>query len=320
MSHPSHEPTPSNDPPRYASTASVATALGVSVTTVKRWVDDGVLPASRTRGGHRKLLVADVLRMAREGQLPAADLSRLMPAAPAPVSVEEVRTRLSAAVTAGNTDDIRTVVLDAYQSGLTVETLADRVLAPVMTQVGHDWETGRLDVVREHQVTQAFVGVLYELRAIIRAGTGGNRPVAVGGSPEGDHYSLPTLLAKLALQEAGWDAVNVGPNTPFSAFSAAVAQFRPRLVWLSVSHLPDPPAFVAQYTAFFRTAEAAGVAVAVGGRALTDAVRQAIPYTSFGDGISHLAAFARSLNARPERPKRGRPASVRKADEAGEPE
>ena len=47
--------------------------------------------------------------------------------------------------------------------------------------------------------------------------------------------------------------------------------------------------------------------MAIGGSGLPEALRVKMPYTSFGDGMTQLAAFARSLHSRPARPKRGRP-------------
>jgi len=291
----------------YVSTAQVAQALGVSVTTVKRWVDEGVLPAHRTPGGHRKLLKFDVFRLVREGNLPQADLSRLMPVnAATPMEPAEVREDLQHAMHAGDFDKIRTILHDAYRSGLQMETLADEVIAPLMHQTGHDWQSGQIDIGTEHQITQAFVAALYELRSQLRVNTEKHRPVAVGGAPEHDHYILPTLLAKLSLLDAGWEAINLGPHTPFAALKSAIEQYSPQLIWLSVSHLHDPDRFLSEYLSFYEFAESRCVAIALGGQGLTDSIRMKMPYTMYGDGFRQLAAFARSLSRRTEPPRRTR--------------
>jgi excisionase family DNA binding protein len=297
------------DPPQYLSTLQAAKALGVSVSTVKRWVDEGVLPAHKTAGGHRKLLRAEVLALARQGDLPRGDLAALSVALPRgqAADLETVAASLQGALLGGEGEEVSAVIRRAYGSGVSVETLADRVIAPAMAKVGHDWEVARIDVWQEHRGTQLCVAALYDLKDELEARAERNRPVAIGGAPEGDPYQLATLLAQLVLLDSGWEAVNLGPNTPLPSLTRALREVRPRLLWLSVSYLEDAAGFIGAYRSLYRDAERQAVAVAVGGQALAEPIRSAIPYTTHGDGLSQLAAFARTLHPRSKPPRRGRP-------------
>ena len=286
----------------YLSTVQAAAALAVSVSTVKRWVDEGILPAHVTAGGHRRLLRAEVLALARRGELPAGDPAAAAPADPAAAAVS-----LTDVLVAGRGAEARAVVRRAYDAGLAIEALADAVVAPAMAAVGHRWAAGRIDVWEEHRGSQLAAAALFDLKDDLTARAERVRPVAVGGTPAGDPYTLPTLLAQMVLLDAGWDAVDLGPNTPLESLARAVAELRPRLVWVSASHLADPAAFVRDFRQLSRVAGEHGAAVAVGGQALTPEVRRGLAYTTHGDGLAHLAAFARALHPRPGRPRRGRP-------------
>lgn len=293
----------------YVSTMQAAKALGVSVSTVKRWVDDGVLPAHKTPGGHRKLLLADVMELARRGDLPLADLSYLLvdgdgkDARDASALAEP----LYQALVVGDAPRVRALVHGAFRQGVAVEDLADLAIHPAMERIGLDWQHGRIDVMEEHRASQLCCSVLHSWQALLEDRAEKRRPRAVGGAPEHDHSALPSLLAQMVLLDAGWDAVDLGPHTPLASFAHAIDELRPRLVWLSVTHLASEEEFVAGYRELYRHAERAGAALAIGGRAMVESVRTRIPYTTHGDGMRHLAAFARSLHPRPVRPRRGRP-------------
>jgi len=233
------------DQPQYLSTAQAAEALAVSVSTVKRWVDEGVLPAHVTAGGHRKLLRGEVLALARQGNMPRGEPAVLAGAAAGAAGADPGTTAdaLFDALVGGNGPVASSVVRRAYEAGLPVEALADRVVAPAMARVGHQWESARIDVWHEHRGTQLCAAALHDLRRGLEPRAERNRPVAVGAAPEGDPYTLPTLLAQLVLLDAGWEAVDLGPNTPLPSLARAVREVRPRLVWVSVSYLRSEAEF-----------------------------------------------------------------------------
>ena len=111
----------------------------------------------------------------------------------------------------------------------------------------------------------------------------------------------------MVLLDAGWDAINLGANTPLSSFQVALKELKPRLVWLSASYLPDPQRFLDEYGEFYKLAAQAGIAVAVGGQAFEDSLRAVIPSSLHGTCLTDLATFARTLHSCPRPPKRGRP-------------
>jgi excisionase family DNA binding protein len=276
------------------STADVANALGVSVSTVKRWVDEGILPAYRTVGGHRRLRGEDVVSAVRARLLPHRDLTAL-DALIRPTRVSALNRQLSRALQQGNGSRVRQLLRSAHHSGMSFASMADEVIAPVMKDVGHGWESGGLDVFEEHRATQLCQAALYDLKSQLSSAQVGARRLALGGGPGGDPYVIANLMAELVLLEDGWSVINLGPNTPLASFLHAVERLRPRLVWLSASHLPEFGAFHKGAAALSQAARRRGVTVIAGGRAMTADRRVKLTHIKFGDNLSELQRVASSL-------------------------
>jgi excisionase family DNA binding protein len=304
-------------PEPYLKTRQVAQALGVSVSTVKRWVDAGDLPANRTVGKHRLIPRSEAERFARTHGLKfdlraaAAGDGRLTVEADGDVDGEayavpeglvprgidaELIEGFVTTLRRGRVLDAHDILLATFREAGAVR-LADELVPPAMERIGHDWEEHGLDVFQEHRATRAIKQALMELnqRLQMAARHRPPGPLALGAAPEHDPYMLPGLLCELALREQGWDVTNLGVNLPLASLAKATRAHRPRLVWLSVTHLVDPAAFLREYASFHEVASASGAAVALGGQALTPELRARLVAASFGDRMAHLAEFARRI-------------------------
>jgi methanogenic corrinoid protein MtbC1 len=274
----------------------VARAIGVSESSLKRWCDQGLIATARTAGGHRKLAIPDVLRFLREHdyQLTSPEVLGLPPASElAWLGIARGGPRLRDALLAGDEPLARQIVIDLYLARHPLSLIFDEVIAAAIRDLGDRWACHAADVYQERRGCEISLRVLLEVRQLLPPPKTAWR--AMGATIPGDQYVLPGVMAELVLREAGFDAASLGNSIPFSSLVTAVKETRPHLFWLSVSHIAEGLDFVGEYAALSQACSAEGTALVVGGRALTEPLRQRIRYSSYCDSMQQLEAFALNL-------------------------
>ena len=286
------------DEKRYYTPRELSVALDVSESSVKRWVDDGLLVASRTAGGHRRITLAEAVRFLRSAGAPGTGPIPMFGGAVPVLPVKDtdgegLADRLFEALRHDDGETSRAVILGAFLGGWSIAALADGPIRSAMARIGELWRHSPEGIMIEHRAVDLMVQIAGQLRSLLahhRSGT----PVALGGAPAGDPYLLPSQLTALALAEVGFRDHNLGPDTPFATVMEAARRHRPRLVWLSVSaKVEDERRLRDDLITLADDLAPLGATVGFGGR-------QA-PFVPLGArairfaGIGELTAYARGL-------------------------
>ncbi|MFO0918787.1 MAG: helix-turn-helix domain-containing protein [Planctomycetaceae bacterium] len=274
-----------------------ARALGVSESSLKRWCDQGLLEVSRTAGGHRQLPVSEVVRFAREHAhtLQSPEILGLPAVSPhSRLALHRAIPLLTDALLSGEELLARQIVSDLYLARHRLTVILDEVIAAALHEIGQRWECQEADVYQERWACEITRRILFDLRRLQLPPD--RRMVAIGGTVENDLYSIPTLMAELVVRENGWQASSLGSGIPVSSLVQAVNELRPKLFWLSASFIQDPAEFLDGFAKISQACAASDVALVVGGRALTQDLREKMSYSTFCDTMQHLEAFARTIH------------------------
>ncbi|WP_399358740.1 B12-binding domain-containing protein [Thermogemmatispora tikiterensis] len=137
-------------------------------------------------------------------------------------------------------DDIRAQRLLASLLALyPVEQVCAEVVTPVLWQVGHLWETGRLSVAIEHFASNFLRGFLINLLYI---SVNENRgPLIICGCAPGEPHELAPLMLALLLRRAGMRTIYLGQSIETSSLLEVVREMQPVMLCISVTM----PAYVA---------------------------------------------------------------------------
>jgi len=278
-----------------------AATIGVSESSVKRWVDQGLLRAIRTAGGHRRISPEEAARWIREHRIQAAKVERLGDELELASGAEALRSHVEAFyehLNAGRGDEARSMALRLFLAGHTIAALADALIAPAMARIGALWQHGDEGVFVEHRATDLAVHVVKELDGAAIDQRARKRGVAaVCAALEGDSYALPPMLCAATLGEIGFKPTNLGPSTPTAVIELAAERLEAQVVCLSVSVMPPPP-LVSQVGALVQRLRAKGTRVAVGGRHVdTLGLLASSEGLYIGPSMTSLAHWARSVAA-----------------------
>jgi excisionase family DNA binding protein len=242
---------------------AAADRLGVHYQTAYRWVRSGRLPATLVSGRY----------LVDERDLEAVSAARAMPStptAPTPARLDRSAERMYDALVAGDEPAASKLARRLADEGTPVVELLQHVIVPPLRRIGQGWHDGEITIWAEHRAA-AIVGRILGLLAPNPRGR--RRGVAVVAALSGDHHSLPTAMATVALRDDNWHVHHLGADIPAEEIERFCNDHDVAIAVLTVTN-PDVRAVADETAARLRRA---GIPTLVGGagRTLDDLVTMA---------------------------------------------
>ncbi len=271
----------------------LADAIGVSESSVRRWVDAGHIPMTRTQGGHRRIALDDALRYLREIQ---ADIPRPQVLGLEQFSIDGSEDQaLLGALSAGDAVRARGILLSLYISGRHVSRIFDGPVRSVLQKLGDHGARDLPATLIEHRAMDICLQGVCQLRSLLVPPA--DAPLAIGAAPAGDASILPSMMAAAVLADAGFREANHGPNTPVEPLGQLAAEKKARLVWLSITTAPNAEKLLGEIDRLSRKLNEHKIPLVLGGRIVRDFVVRDRPNLHVVSTMAELAAFARGITA-----------------------
>lgn len=192
----------------HLSPKDLATVVGVSESSLKRWVDDGRLTAERTSGGHRRIPIPEAVRFIRETAAEIAEpsllgLAELDSAVVANSRRGGAERALMSSLSGGRADEAVGILLFEFLRSRVVGSVCD---GPIGLALNHAAEaSGAGGAHSNGQASVAAGAVGRALGAISRllAVPSHDAPTAEVRAP-GPDAALGSAMAACVLQECGY--------------------------------------------------------------------------------------------------------------------
>jgi DNA-binding transcriptional MerR regulator len=250
--------------------------IGVAPATLRAWEQRyGIPRPARSRAGQRLYGPDQERRLRRMLALMAEGFSPQVAARMALQERAEPQPARTVAAVDGPAGELRGALdalderaahaaLDRLLAAYALDTVIDRVVLPLLAEVGDRWATGELSVGQEHFASALLAGRLRGLGHALDLGGG---PRALLACPPGERHELGLLCFAVALRARGWRVTYLGADTPIDAMRDAARLAEPDLLVVAATMPAVLPACADGLAAL-----AAERPLALGGRGVAPAI------------------------------------------------
>lgn len=192
------------------------------------------------------------------------EMERVGPPAPPPLgSISALAILDGARRAVGEMDQAQLErILTRGAMAISVPTLVDDVLIPLLGGIGISWRRGELGPAHEHLASVVIRRFLEWLLDTLDVGNAG--PILIAATPARERHELGALLSAVSAASEGWKAIYLGPDLPPEEIASAADRLGARVVALSLVDPALSEAFVTEISGL-REALPAAVRLVVGG-------------------------------------------------------
>ncbi|MEJ2636725.1 MAG: helix-turn-helix domain-containing protein [Calditrichia bacterium] len=259
---------------QYFNSEEAAKMLGVNVSTIKRWTDEGKLECIRTQGGHRKFLMEHLAAFLEKNKKKTERVNLFPLENKTDLQISNRILKGDFAYLIGysydqalacNRDKLQQVLNGLYLAQYPLHQIYDRLITPVLYRVGDLWEQEKLSIVEEHIASQTIRDCVIRLQGIIRLPRRkSGKALCLNFSHE--MHSMALKLVEHILELRGYKVFYSGQNTPFLQIERVFENYHPDRVYVSGTILANTAELQSEFDKMCELCSNYGTKLYVGGR------------------------------------------------------
>jgi len=258
----------------YLNSEEAAKILGVNVSSIKRWTDQGRLECIQTAGGHRKFLMSHLAHFLAQNEKKAAKANVFDIASEKDLEVSflifkrdfnQLADLLLEKARKSERDAVYKILSGLYLSQYPLYHIYDNLITPVLHRIGQLWSDNDLSIIDEHIATHTLREGVNRLQSIIQIPEEKTeKALCLNLSTEMHEFALQ--LVENTLQFRGFYTHLSGQMTPLLQIEQNIKDIEPERIYISSTYIMNHGLAQTEVDYIFNLSEKYGIRVFIGGQ------------------------------------------------------